>query len=490
MYIVHFLFNLILQMNSVCWILFVVIILSTWRDSLGQGDCELNYSLIQSKEGEYRRFIDELNGTLIDPEELVIEDDFNLIHFQYTVDLSRRIFDEQLAKLRGEIRKDQREIPHFEETIGGVTETKSKCSAVCGEGVRHVTEITCENGRNLDNCTQPKFVTRLEPCFPIFGCPTVAFGEWGGWSSCSQSCIESLNDIPYRVRVRTCTPNCQFGNIEKRPCDLPMCPPTCPEYTATLDRNTKDDLKISVLFTIDPPKRTIGQNSRQEVSLRDFYDGSLVETFNVTYHKTIQKTSLRINSAYVPEIRIINEIFLRSPHSNPTSLLVHHCQGRVLHCNFFICDDGTRILADELCNNKVNCPDLSDERADRCTGSFGIPLITLTLFLFVYIIIGVGLFLSRNKEEFFMKDEPSKTPQELELLRHEYANLHINKSTEEFLHLYANDRQVLLEVVRPMELEAHEQVVYKALECLKDSHVIAGGNMIIMGSFSGKIKAI
>ena len=57
------------------------------------------------------------------------------------------------------------------------------------------------------------------------GTTNTEFTEWTSWSSCSRTCINDYENIPYKRRSRTCHPYCNkaIGTEEEACVDLPMC---------------------------------------------------------------------------------------------------------------------------------------------------------------------------------------------------------------------------------------------------------------------------
>ena len=99
------------------------------------------------------------------------------------------------------------------------------------------------------------------------------------------------------------------------------------------------------------------------------------------------------------------------------SSVVQECQGRMLPCYFWTCDDGVqKILVSGICNTKIDCSDRSDEKEELCEGFTIKFVITVALAVGVYALIGALLYFGiacfHGSED---TQEPPGRDQEIEL---------------------------------------------------------------------------
>ena len=142
----------------------------------------------------------------------------------------------------------------------------SNCSVKCSRGTRAVQQLRCYTKNNDTSCDHIGLelrdcYVRDESCpgksdsfdirssyrqkttimnlFQLYyssfsnliartfsqGTTNTEFTEWTSWSSCSRTCINDYENIPYKRRSRTCHPYCNkaIGTEEEACVDLPMC---------------------------------------------------------------------------------------------------------------------------------------------------------------------------------------------------------------------------------------------------------------------------
>lgn len=79
------------------------------------------------------------------------------------------------------------------------TESETKCSVPCGEGVKTKITMTCQR-TCFPDCCQRK-VEEI-PC-EIAKCKN-SFGPWSDWSECSKPCISNIGERSIKSRSRVC----------------------------------------------------------------------------------------------------------------------------------------------------------------------------------------------------------------------------------------------------------------------------------------------
>uniref|UniRef100_A0A3P9CEZ9 Uncharacterized protein n=1 Tax=Maylandia zebra TaxID=106582 RepID=A0A3P9CEZ9_9CICH len=93
----------------------------------------------------------------------------------------------------------------------------SECDARCGGGVRQ---------RNR-TCSAPLHYFPSSCCAAL---PGGTWSKWTGWSECSKTCFNHVDDVGVRRRFRSCTPfnhtqpACDGDREEQEPCNTEHCP--------------------------------------------------------------------------------------------------------------------------------------------------------------------------------------------------------------------------------------------------------------------------
>ena len=258
---------------------------------------------------------------------------------------------------------------------------KSDCSVKCGRGKRVVTKIQCPKVNGTDfNCKSE--VERIEEDCQAPDCSDAEFGIWSEWTFCSKSCIKNLSDKSFKKRTRTCEgENCNVGTIETQECSVPFCPPECPKYElVSLKTDDQDHSQIMAEISINKAKLSFSELINQDfklMSLDEIDDSNLIslswtaDQFFGEISNTGLIRSLRRNATYRPLITVKSQILVNGTRSKlflNDSKLTLECFGAEFSCNYWSCNDTSKIPSLRVCNGKADCPDRSDEFSELCNG--------------------------------------------------------------------------------------------------------------------------
>ncbi len=256
---------------------------------------------------------------------------------------------------------------------------ESSCSVDCGNGTKTITKVKCTSSKCMGNPEQ-------EPC-QMPACPIKAkFEEWGPWTTCSKSCISSVQDQSTRLRTRTCYPKeaCKMGTKEEEPCAKPFCPPPCPKYSVDSMATKQDSTWMTASLSFDRPQLNYGEFENMEVKIEPMNEIStktvkkkfFVNDFNST---SVSDTfpNLKVGTAYQPNITVMFKV-------QGSTLMTLRCSQEPFEAKEWKCDNGKTIPWKKVCDRANDCEDQSDESKQLCKGKKWIRnMISVVFWLFL-----------------------------------------------------------------------------------------------------------